>query len=456
MILFSAHGVLASALPEDGRSSSARTSRERSALDDLERIGFVQRGDEGGEPAWRWRSKHPAGDRALLGLLARFDLDLELGLAADETVWIAAAIQRSAAWEEREAFSGSRLHPADAVRSCLGEFAEFQSWLFRPGDATWRGVGDARAIDPWSVLGFSNRQRTEPDVWAAYDDIPSGETFSGEIDWSEAICLNDNAPSWVPSQLCFGRYAQRARAAPNNWRNDSNGCAAGETVEAARFAALLELIERDATGIWWYGRCRRPGLDPARLGQPALSGAVEARLRRGQTVHLLDLTHDLQVPVVAAILFQDDQLRGLGFGCKPSIEAAAASAYLELCQMELSLALARQRGGEEDEQLLRWVKNITPASHSYLLPIGRGEMATVPEPTFESVRERLRSMGLRICAIDLQRSDIGVPAVRLFVPGLCHYKPRLGHRRLVEVPQKLGWKIEGLGEADLNSTPLLI
>src|SRR6185503_19186115 len=112
MILFSAHGVLASALPEDGRSSSARTSRERSALDDLERIGFVQRGDEGGEPAWRWRSKHPAGDRALLGLLARFDLDLELGLAADETVWIAAAIQRSAAREEREAFSGSRLHPA--------------------------------------------------------------------------------------------------------------------------------------------------------------------------------------------------------------------------------------------------------------------------------------------------------------------------------------------------------
>jgi hypothetical protein len=42
------------------------------------------------------------------------------------------------------------------------------------------------------------------------------------------------------------------------------------------------------------------------------------------------------------------------------------------------------------------------------------------------------------------------------VPGLCHYKPRLGHRRLVQVPKMLGWKLEGFGAADLNSMPLLI
>jgi len=42
------------------------------------------------------------------------------------------------------------------------------------------------------------------------------------------------------------------------------------------------------------------------------------------------------------------------------------------------------------------------------------------------------------------------------VPGLCHYKPRLGHRRLVEVPKKHGWKPEDFDVADLNSMPLLI
>jgi ribosomal protein S12 methylthiotransferase accessory factor len=227
-------------------------------------------------------------------------------------------------------------------------------------------------------------------------------------------------------------------------------------VEAARLAALLELIERDATGIWWYGRCRRPGLDPERLGQPTLHAAIEARMQGGQTVHLLDLTHDLRVPVVAAILFQEEQLLGLGFGCNLSQGAAAVSAYLELCQMELSMALAKQRASAEDEQLLRWVKSVTPGSHPYLAPAGVSESATASEQTLESVVQRLLSMGLPAYAVDLQRAEIGIPAVRLFVPGLCHYKPRLGHRRLVQVPKTLGWKPEGFDAADLNSIPLLI
>ena len=120
-------------------------------------------------------------------------------------------------------FGGASFRPADAIRSCLGEFAEFQSWLFRPEDARRRCADTAGSIDAWSMLGFSDRQRAE-----GHDDIPSSETFAGEIDWSKAICLNDGVPAWVPSQLCYGRYAQRTRAAPSDWRSDGNGCAAGE------------------------------------------------------------------------------------------------------------------------------------------------------------------------------------------------------------------------------------
>jgi ribosomal protein S12 methylthiotransferase accessory factor len=424
----------------EARHGVAIEAADEAALSDLRRLGFAEPMD--------------ASDRRLLALLSAFGVRLQLGRSLDGAAWIAATVWEPGDGTEGDVFSGAGFQPADAIRSCLGEFAEFQSWLFRPGDATLHGATAARAIDPWSVLGFSDRQRAERDASAAYDDIPNDETFAGEIEWSEALCLNDGLPARVPSQLCFGRYAQRARAAPSHWRSDSNGCAAGETAEAATLAALLELIERDATGIWWYGRCRRPGLDSARLGHPALHAAIEARVQGGQTVHLLDLTHDLQVPVVAAILFQDEQLLGLGFGCKLSQEAAAVSAYLELCQMELSIALAGQRASTEDEQLLRWTRDITPSAH--LTPDGRGTTSAAPEPAFEDVVQRLESMGLRTYAIDLQRADIGIPAVRLFVPGLCHHKPRLGHRRLVEVPKVLGWKPKGLGAEDLNPMPLLI
>jgi ribosomal protein S12 methylthiotransferase accessory factor len=436
MLLSCGSAAMAGGMMLEARHGVAIEAAEPSAVSDLHRLGFADPVD--------------ASDRRLLALLSAFDLKLELGRGLDGSAWIAAAV-----WELRDGtagdvFSGTGFRPADAIRSCLGEFAEFQSWLFRPGDATRRDADAERAIDPWSVLGFGDRQRAE-----SCDDIPSSETFTGEIDWSEAVCLNDGLPAWVPSQLCFGRYAQRRRG-PSNWRNDSNGCAAGATADAARLAALLELIERDATGIWWYGRCRRPCLDAATLGQLALRAAIEARARSGQTVHLLDLTHDLRVPVVAAILLQGEQFLGLGFGCKLTLEAAAVSAYLELCQMELSMVLARQRASPEDGRLLRWMKSITPSSHPYLTPAGGSETVTMPEPTFEGVVERLRSVGLRTYAIDLQRADIGIPAVRLFVPGLCHYKPRLGHRRLVEVPKKHGWKPEDFDVADLNSMPLLI
>ena len=247
----------------EARHGVAIEAADEAVISDLRRLGFAEPMD--------------ASDRRLLALLSAFGLRLELGRSLDGGAWIAAAVWEPGDGTDGDVFSGAGFQPADAIRSCLGEFAEFQSWLFRPGDVTRRDAKAPRTIDPWSVLGFSDRQRSDCDASATYDDIPSIETFAGEIDWSEAISLNDGLPAWVPSQLCFGRYAQRARAAPSNWRNDSNGCAAGATAEAAKLAALLELIERDATGIWWYGRCLRPGLDPARLGQPALHAAIEAR-----------------------------------------------------------------------------------------------------------------------------------------------------------------------------------
>jgi ribosomal protein S12 methylthiotransferase accessory factor len=422
----------------DARHGAAAMTE--AALRDLRRLGF---------------GALTESDRRLLALLARFDLHLQIGRTLDGQAWIAVA-----PWELRDGaagdvFSGVGFAPADAVRSCLGEFAEFQSWLFRPGDvAARRSVEDsARLIDPWSVLGFSGTQRAQSQA-PSYDDIPSPATFAGEIDCSEAACLNDSLAAWVPSQLCFGRYA-------GGWRNDSNGCAAGTTPEHARLAALLELIERDATGIWWYGGCRRPQVDCACLDRPDVSTAIAARRETGRQVTLLDLTHDLRVPVVAAILLdRGGRLLALGVGCKMTLGEAAASAYLEMCQMELSVALVKQRAehmaSEDDRRLLDWLRDVDVARFPHLTPAPDREPAPAREQTFDGIVAQLLSAGLQTYSVDLQRADIGIPAVRLFVPGLCHFKPRLGHARLVKVPKALGWRGADFSARDLNPTPLLI
>lgn len=475
MILVSAHGEIASRLPTDGQAVfRARNATEEKILLDLARVGFVQRMNAGS--AWHWSSDHCAADRTLLAMLARFDLHLEVGLAEDETVWIAAAIQEHAGEDARQAFSGTGFRPEDAIRTCLGEFAEFQSWLYRPGDSGTRCERRAlreRAIDPWDVLGFAPAQRDRRmefnPAWQGYDSIPAPAAFDGDMDWTAASSLSDGSTYWIPSQLCFGRYSQHAECVDKNWRSDSNGCAAGATREQAVAHALLELIERDATGIWWYGGARRPAIPRSLLEDDALSQALATRQRLGQSVQLLDLTHDLEIPVVAAILADknDGYPLALGFGCDVDRLRALRSAYREMCQMELSIAFAKRRVAQADEaarpddrRLLDWLSTVGRLPHlqpDERLVARRSPSVACDEGQITGIaHERLRRAGLQAYIVDLQRPDIGMPAVRAFVPGLCHFKPRLGFRRLIEVPRALRWRDANFGSQDLNAVPLLI
>ena len=72
------------------------------------------------------------------------------------------------------------------------------------------------------------------------------------------------------------------------------------------------------------------------------------------------------------------------------------------------------------------------------------------------VSERLQRAGLRAYSVDLERVDLGIPALRAFVPGLAHYKPRLGLKRLTDVPRGLHWRDDSFGAQDLSEVPLLI
>jgi ribosomal protein S12 methylthiotransferase accessory factor len=475
MILFSSHGALADRLPDDDRTDfQAKNTGDEEALLTLARLGFVRRAEPGA--GWRWSGEHPAADRALLSLLARFDLRLEIGMAADEAVCIAVATEESSPGTTGgDAFSGTGFRPDDAIRTCLGEFAEFQSWLYRPGDSARRcdrhAVGE-QAIDPWDILGFAPAQCAEwrhfNAEWTGYDAVPAPAAFAGEIDWVAAAALSDGAARFVPAQVCFGRYGERADRADKSWRGDSNGCAAGRTKAHAAAHALLELVERDATGIWWYGQISRPAMARAMLDGDPLGAALAARERIGQSVRLLDLTHDLDIPVVAATLTdQGGNLLALGFGCSVDRLSAARSAYRELCQMELSIAFARRRVERDgdaaalvDRRLLDWLAKAGRLPH---LQVAEGQVARRPPDValgeaeaIELLHDRLRRAGLDACIVDLQRPDIGVPAVRAFVPGLCHFKPRFGVRRLTEVPRALRWRETGFSVKDLNALPLLI
>ena len=116
------------------------------------------------------------------------------------------------------------------------------------------------AILPNKVLLFSDAQyrRSRGATTASNDSkMPPPFDRSAEIEWSPVWSLRDQRFKYLPTSLLYFFYR-----GPAAYLADSNGCAAGNTLEEAIVQGFLELVERDAYAIWWYNRLQRRGSGP--------------------------------------------------------------------------------------------------------------------------------------------------------------------------------------------------
>jgi ribosomal protein S12 methylthiotransferase accessory factor len=70
--------------------------------------------------------------------------------------------------------------------------------------------------------------------------------------------------------------------------------------------------------------------------------------------------------------------------------------------------------------------------------------------------ERAGERGLEILVVDQTREEIGLPVVRVAVPGMRLFRARFAPGRLYDVPVALGWLPAPLREEDLNPVHILI
>ena len=90
---------------------------------------------------------------------------------------------------------------------------------------------------------------TDPDEAPS---TPAPFDRSAKIEWSPVWSLRDERFKYLPTSLLYFFYR-----GPGQINADSNGCAAGNTLEEAIVQGFLELVERDAYAIWWYNRLQR-------------------------------------------------------------------------------------------------------------------------------------------------------------------------------------------------------
>lgn len=333
---------------------------------------------------------------------------------------------------------------AQARTAALCEALERYCGVFRGDEpllrASFRHLGED-AVHPNACLGISDRQYREREEWNREAPralwLPERFDEEAETDWAPAWSLTHERKRYVAAALCY--YGHQLGHA------DSNGNAAGTCIEDAVLQGLLELIERDAVGIWWYGRLGRPGVA---LETPYVQAMTCEHAARGRRLWLLDLTTDIGIPVCAAIsVGAEPESLHLGFGAHLDPAIAVTRAIAEANQ----LLAVRRNGLVYRGELTDW---------TFLEPHGSAELSTVMTPSGDLKRDVLACVdilwqrGLEVIVLDQTREEVGLPVVKVIVPGLRHFRPRFAPGRLYDVPLRLGWVDRPMREEDLNRAHL--
>ncbi|MBO0806683.1 MAG: TOMM precursor leader peptide-binding protein [Actinobacteria bacterium] len=336
---------------------------------------------------------------------------------------------------------------------------------------SYRGLGNV-AIHPDACQLFDERQFAGRAAWNAVcmpcHRVPEPFSERTVIDWTPVWSLLSGRQRLLPTALLY--FSPDPVRAPVSVRADSNGNAAGTTLEDAILQGFFELVERDAVALWWYNRTRQPAVSLASFDDPWVARTPEFCRRLGRQSWVLDVTSDLGIPAMAAVSRRTDKPAEdimFGFGAHLDPRIALRRALTELGQMLPAVVNARGNGTGyrlSDPHLMSWWATATSQNQPYLLPPRAGPGRTAASYGYQPSQKIdldpicaiARRAGLDILVLDQTRPDIGMPAVKVVVPGMRHFWPRFAPGRLFDIPVRLGRLPRQTAYKELNPIPLYL
>lgn len=408
-------------------------------------------------------------------------------------------------WQADRTALGAAFYDEERARqSAIGEAMERYCGNFIPAArlrrASYQELCNAGeyALDPSELILYSEKQysqrgfpftRFTPDL---------------RVLWCEGTELGSGRSILVPASIVYLNYFSDVRASepPTNFTMFS-GIAAGPSRAEAERSALEELIERDATMIWWQSGSQMADIDLSAL--PQVQAALFAPGNRGTISYTVQhIRTPFEIPVIAAWLHDHEhQLITLGFACRADPTEAILKALIEAIHLRgFHLGLLREDGDvwramragilnkraykpyRADRSYMdafrRDFHDITdlgaqaqiyldPRMHVHITPFLSGgtkvSLTDIPAVHEQDRRatylQRLRRHGFSVISVDLTTPDVqmaGLHAVRVIVPGLYPNGPAafpfLGGKRLYEEPATYGWLPAPLDEEKIIRIPM--
>ena len=327
------------------------------------------------------------------------------------------------------------------------------------------------AIHPHSLLLFDpnqyqNREQLNTSDAVHLDWIPEPFDEFIPISWIPAWSLSEECFKYVPAAYCYDHYFGPGR---RFCEYDSNGHATGSSLMEAILHGILELIERDSVGLWWYNQVQVPAYDLNSITHDAIRQIMHFVASLNRSLTILDITSDLGIPVFVAISTEESEHILLGFGAHFNPEQAILRALNELCQ-KLSVVLPLRRGIKAEDDLLTphqiaWWHEATLENQPYLNPLPHSttlNSSIYSDNTRNTLLDYINlciqatsCAGIELLVLDQSRPDAPLHATKVIAPGLRHLKRRLGPGRMYDVPPKIDWLANANQMCDLNPLSIM-
>ena len=225
------------------------------------------------------------------------------------------------------------------------------------------------AIPPNEVLLFSDAQLQQGRAPTLGSDDAGGDPgairsigedrmVAGLVSTRRALQISSDQPVVL---LLQGRCHLTA---------DSNGCAAGNTLEEAIVQGFLELVERDAYAIWWYNRLQRQELDLGQFDDSYVRDLQKQLAETGRRLWVLDVTSDLGIQTFVAVThWMHNGRENIEFGSGAHFDARIAM-LRALTELNQFLSLGLIGGGTGEKSSLDGATPLRLQDHPYLTPSG--------------------------------------------------------------------------------------
>ena len=251
--------------------------------------------------------------------------------------------------------------------------------------------------------------------------------------WIEGFDLPERAPVWVPFEIVSANYTLPLPPGGGCFQSNTKGLASGNHALEAICHGLCEVVERDARTIWQLGSGpdgERRMLDLASVGDPDCIAILERFEESGLRVRVWNVTSDVGIAAFVCTLMGDGADGAdpeFGAGCHPSRTVALLRALTEAGQSR-NTYISASRDDYFPKLYTAEQRRSRESFFRCLFAVADPECAFEDVPNLEAASleddlrwllDRLRTAGMgEVIAVDLTRETLGVPVLRVIVPGL--------------------------------------